>query len=314
MLHGEHYSLFLTSYGSSKNIIYVFVFFVMLGFAVWRGFDLWKSEEKRHKKAFLILCSIWFVVFFLFFTNLSFTVLKPRFWLLISAIPFIILGLFFEWIYRTGHKKRGRVIAGIIAAALLFANSYAIGYWYWSVYNQRHDMRFVRWLELKQDNLVSIRQLRDTVDYMVVQSIKKDKQICYNTDNEYKAVYMYLFKLYYPDVPVKRMNYSTDSNDNCILFAIENGGSPEKPRIKKEYEGFYTGTSSEQFGSVSIWSLRRDDLGIEQYIEQKDQQKKTKKEQQQVEDDEEDSDDEFEKPDRKERVFWKNIFLGDYKP
>jgi 4-amino-4-deoxy-L-arabinose transferase-like glycosyltransferase len=312
-LHGEHYSLFLTSYGSSKNIIYTFVFFAMMGFAVWRGVDLWKNSDTRQKRAFLVLCGIWFAVFFLFFTNLSFTVLKPRFWLLISAIPFIVLGMFFEWIYRTGHKKRGRVIAGVVAAVLLFTNSYAIGYWYWSVHNQKHDMRFVRWLELKQDNLVSIKQLRDAIDYMVVQSIKNDKQICYNTDNDYKAVYMYLFKLYYPEVPVKRMNYSTDSNRNCLLFAIENGGSPEKPRIKEGYESFYSGTSSEQFGSVSIWSLRRDDLKINEYFDQKNQQEKMKKEQQQKEEDDS-SDDELEKPDRKERVFWKNIFSGDYKP
>lgn len=316
-LHGKYYSLFLTSYGNTKDSVFRYIFYAMVAFALWRGFYIWKEGEDRKKKAFLFLVMCWFVVFFLFFTNLSYTVLKPRFWLLTSVIPYIILGLFFEWVYRTGHKKRGRLIFGIVASFLLLANLYAIGFWFWTIKNQKQGQGYVRILELKQSKLVGIKQIRETVDYLVFRSMKTDKQVCYYTETEYKYPYSYLADLYYPEAQMKRMSYTDDSSKDCIFFAVENGGSPEKLNLKREYKEFYQGVSKEQFGVVSVWEVQRDDKAIEGYIFERDRQRKLEKNEQQEQNDElienedesedEDEDEEDEKPERKERVFWKDV-------
>ena len=315
-LHGKYYALSLTSYGNTKDKFFVYAFYLMVAFFFWRSFQIWKGEKAHSKKvAFLVLVGIWFFVFFLLYTQLSFTVLKPRFWLLIAAIPYVFLGLFLEWLYRTGHKKRGRVVAGIIIGALLLGNAYAIFYWYWSLANQKEpEIFYVRNLELKQANLVGIKQMKEAMAYMVSRSEETGKTICYNTDGQYKRVYKYLLPRYHPGVIPERMSFSEHTNEECILFAVENGGPEDQLKIPKEYRKFFQGIRKEKFGAITVWEVWKDEEGINEYIQNKKEQKAQEKvEQESVAiASEEEEEEEDEKPDRKERVFWKNVFSGDY--
>ncbi|MEA1926259.1 MAG: hypothetical protein U9M90_03410 [Patescibacteria group bacterium] len=310
-LHGKYYSLFLTSYGNTENRCFVYTFYAMILFALWRGHRLWKETQSKEKRAFLVLIACWFFVFSLLYTKLAFTVLKTRFWLLIIAIPYIILGLFFEWIYRVGHKKRGYIIAGIITMFLFVGNTHAIGYWYWAIINQREATEHPRNLVLKQSNLVSIKQMADAVDFIADRSNEAGKQVCYNTEGEYKSPYMYLFKLHYPLMPVKRVTFAKDTNEACVFFSIENGGVGEEPELPNSYKKYFYSIQKKQFGVVTVWEIWKDEEGVNKYVELRKQQKALKKINESKEENlKEDNEDK--KPRRKERVFWKDVLSGDY--
>ncbi len=310
-LHGKYYSLFLTSYGNTENRHFVYIFYVMILFASWRGYRLWKETQSKEKRAFLVLIACLFLVFAFFYTKLAFTVLKPRFWLLIIVIPYIILGLFFEWIYRVGHKKRGYVIAGIITLLLFVGNTHAIGYWYWTITNQREGSGNVRDLVLKQNNLVSTEQITNAIDHMASRSSKTGKQVCYDTEGEYKSPYMYIFKLRYPSMPVKRAALAEDTNNACIFFSIKNGGASEEPDLPSSYEKYFHSIQKKQFGVVTVWEMWKDEDGVNKYIESRKQRHAQEKISENKEENlKEDNGDK--KPRRKERVFWKDVLSGDY--
>lgn len=341
-LHGKYYALSLTSYGNTKDGFFRLMFYFMVAFAFWRSFQIWREEKSSPKIAFLVLIGCWFVVFFLLYTKLSATVLKPRFWLLTAAIPYVFLGLFLEWLYRKGHRKRGRAIAGILISFLFVANSYAVGYWYWTLSQQKTEAYYVRDLELKQGNLVGMKQMNEAMDHMILRSNETGKTICYSTDNQYKKVYKYLLVNHSDDVSVERISFSRHTNDHCIFFAIKNGGNSSKPKLPDEYKDFFTVVEKESFGVVVVWEILMDEQAISSYINNKKQQTIIEEqeevivqkedevflegvegaeeaeeinveEENEVEDEnDDDEEDDEEEPGRKERVFWKHVFGAEY--
>lgn len=313
-LHGLYYSLALTSYGNIDDRVFVYAFIILLVFALWRGHILWKKDENQKQKAFLALIGSWFLVFTLLYTKLAFTVLKPRFWLLVIIIPYVFLALLFEWLYRPGRKKRGRVMVAGISILLLSANFYAVGYWYWTLDNQRESEAYVRKLVLKQNNLVGLRQMREVAQYMVNESEKTGKQICYYTEGEYRSPYEYIFRVYYPEAKFKRISFSKDANDTCTFFSIKHGGSADKINLPHEHEDEFSTVSRKEKGVSVVWVIERKPQAI---IDELNQGEKEEKENDQGKIQEKNADgdeqeEEIEKPRRKERVFWKDVFSGHY--
>lgn len=313
-LHGLYYSLALTSYGNVDDRVFVYAFIVLLAFALWRGYLLWKDDENQKQKAFLTLIGSWFLVFSLLYTKLAFTVLKPRFWLLVIIIPYIFLALLFEWLYRPGRKKRGRMVVAIISSLLLGANLYAVGYWYWTLDNQREGEVYVRKLVLKQNNLVGLRQMRKVAQHMVSESEKTGKQICYYTEGEYRSPYEYIFRVYHPEAKFKRISFSKDTNDTCTYFSIEHGDSTDKINLPREHEHEFSMVSRKEEGVLVVWVIeRKAQAMIDELNKNKQEEKENDQEKMQVGNaDENEQEEKIKKLRRKERVFWKDVFSGNY--
>lgn len=79
------------------------------------------SEKNENKKNFLILSSLWFIVSFGLFIPLSFDI-SPRFFLLISALPLVFIGLILDFISHKISKKAAMVAILIIAFVLVISN------------------------------------------------------------------------------------------------------------------------------------------------------------------------------------------------
>ena len=305
-LHGMYQSLALTSYGNVEDNIFIYFFIIFSALAVWRGVSLWKNEPDKKRRAFLFLVLCLFLVFGLFYTKLAFTVLKPRFWLPTIVIPYVFLSLIFEWLYRTGHKKRGRVFVALICVFLLATNLFAIGYWYDSLANQKEDERFDRKLVLKQNNLVTMKHMKSAADYMVSKSNQTGKQICFHTEGEYRSPYEYILGVYYPEAQFKRISFGKDTNETCTFFSIENNGPRDVPHLPRGHKKEFKGIESREYGVITIWETTRvaaspekkqeveviEEGLLEEILEKEEQQDK--------------------RPRRKERVFWKDVFGGTY--
>jgi len=313
-LHGLYYSLALTSYGNTDDRVFKYAFIMLLAFALWRGYVLWKEDGNQKQKIFLALISSWFLVFTLLYTKLAFTVLKPRFWLLIIIIPYIFLALLFEWLYRPGRKKRGRIVVAIISILLLGANLYAVGYWYWTLDNQQEGESYVRKLVLKQNNLVGLKQMKEVAQHMINESEKTGKQICYYTEGEYRSPYEYIFRVYHPEAKFKRISFGKDTNDTCTYFSIEHGGSADKIKLPREHHHEFSMVSRKETGVLVVWIIERKPQTIIDEFN-KDKQEKGENDQEKMREegaDRNDQEEEIEKPRRKERVFWKEVFNGNY--
>lgn len=79
------------------------------------------SEKEEKRKNFLLLNSLWFIVAFGLFLPLSFDI-SPRFFLIISALPFVFLGFIFEFIQEKLSAKKAAVLIAIIIATLAISN------------------------------------------------------------------------------------------------------------------------------------------------------------------------------------------------
>jgi 4-amino-4-deoxy-L-arabinose transferase-like glycosyltransferase len=340
-LHGQYYSLMLTSYGDDDYLIFRYGFLLGLIFIIWLGWKFFRAEEKRSKRAFLFLVLIWMVAFGAFYTKMAFTVLKPRFWLMVAPVAFTCLALVFATIYRPGSKKRGRWIMGGIASLLLIANLYAIGYWYWTLENQRELSGgfYARRLMLKQDDLVGMEQMRKVTDIMAKRAKEEGKEACFYAPGEYLRPYEDLGKLYHPEVVFDRISFRKDLNQDCVFFSVGKLKNKERPRLPGDHEQSFEGVKLYEIGQIALWETRRTDISyvkediLEEVISNEEKlnqvlEKKevVEKEQARIEEQERqaklrelrEAGEENRKPEndpepnRERRVFWYHVFDGSY--
>lgn len=100
-------------FGIISGLIYLFGIFLL--------FKKLLSEKEETKKNFLILNFIWLVIAFGLFIPLSFDI-SPRFFLIISALPFVFLGLILEFIQEKLSAKKSLFLIFLIIAILTFSN------------------------------------------------------------------------------------------------------------------------------------------------------------------------------------------------
>jgi hypothetical protein len=276
-----------------------------------------------------------------FYTKMAFTVLKPRFWLMVAPVAFTCLALVFATIYRPGSKKRGRWIMGGIASLLLIANLYAIGYWYWTLENQRELSGgfYARRLMLKQDDLVGMEQMRKVTDIMAKRAKEEGKEACFYAPGEYLRPYEDLGKLYHPEVVFDRISFRKDLNQDCVFFSVGKLKNKERPRLPGDHEQSFEGVKLYEIGQIALWETRRTDISyvkediLEEVISNEEKlnqvlEKKevVEKEQARIEEQERqaklrelrEAGEENRKPEndpepnRERRVFWYHVFDGSY--
>ncbi|MEA2007467.1 MAG: glycosyltransferase family 39 protein [Patescibacteria group bacterium] len=309
-LHGQYHSLALTSYGNTKDSVFVWFFLFLVGFGFWRGSVLWK-EGDRNKRAFLMLIGSLFTVFGLLYTKLAFTVLKPRFWLLIVIVAYVILAMLFEWLCSPGKKKRGRVAVAVIVTFLLGANFFAVGFWYQMLASQKEgdSTSYGRELVLKQKNLVGLKQMKQATAQMVKVSGKTGRKICFYTEGDYRSPYEYIIEVYFPGVEYKRISFGKDTNESCTFFSIEHGLVVTEVNLPRDHDHEFFATSRDDFGKVTIWSIEKKTEEEISRIEQQQQDDENEKVvAKKVESNDVAVEERNDKPRRKERVFWKDIW------
>lgn len=341
-LHAKYYSMVLTSYGNMKSNELIWIFAFMVLFSIWRLKVVWKKEKRRKKKAFIILISVWFLVFVVLYSKLAMDISKPRFWLLVSFLPFIFLALFFQWLEKFKYKKIAKVLVIGISGFLILINSYAIGYWYYSLEKQEKGLGlYVRDLELKQGDLIGIKQMKAVAKEMKTIADKQNKQVCFRSERTYLSPYGFIFDIYYPETKVKRISFSSDTNKSCAFVSVRHGSIEEASYISKDHKDEFIVVSEKIIENTKVWSLsqkpeivakkeleeqRQKEIEMEKEAEEKTESSaqiisETQKEDS-IEQDEELNEDEIEETEekqieieevkkklpRKERVFWKHVF------
>ncbi|HEX8974715.1 MAG TPA: glycosyltransferase family 39 protein [Patescibacteria group bacterium] len=115
------------AFGMTGSIAAILGFVISAVFSLGGYWLIWraiKKETDREKKNFLMLSSLYIVVSFFVLAGLE-SVLTSRYFLIVEIVPFIMLGLWIEFL-REKFGERGTVVVAVLVLALAVYNLFAI--------------------------------------------------------------------------------------------------------------------------------------------------------------------------------------------
>lgn len=281
----NYYCLITTSecYGEEdgmETLAKILTTIVLLGgiFLVLRAF---RREGNLPRKDFLALLLIWVGVYFVLMVPVSFQ-LRPRFFIVVFAVPFILLGIIYEYLAeKIGHKKAIQVGA-FISVLIIGWNSYGTYAWFSEQANsQKETTKIRRSLILKAKDGVLLWHLQSVADWMYAHH-EKGKTLYYYVKPEHVRPIDYLLhKKYDENLVVETMKINEDPN--AEYFAItptKNGISP----VTKKFGDNITIVDQKEFGQLMVSKILINDRSVS-------------------------ADFRFNRPKTKtDRLFWKDVF------
>lgn len=211
-------------------------------------------EKRGRRKDFLILVSVSFIVYFGLFTPLAFDI-SPRFFLLISAMPFIFLGFILEFF----DKKRSKTsLIFIILIVLIFAASNL-----WVIKNRFEEMGNAPTKSfetdadkiLKERTRVTLLQQNLITDYIEGIYNKNKYPVYVNSEPFYRRAFLY--DLEQRNIPRDDFRNSVNSRkiyQNGNYFLIYRTLSNTDAEIN-DYLNNYEITGSKEFGTLMVFRL-----------------------------------------------------------
>lgn len=211
-------------------------------------------EKKGARKDFVILILVSFLVFFALFTPLSFDI-SPRFFLLVSVLPFVFLGFILEFFDK---KKSKTSLAFIIIIVLILAASNL-----WMIKNRFRELSSAssEAFKIKTDKIlkertrVTLEQQYLIIDY--IESIyEKNKYPVYvNSEPFYRRSFLYHLE----QRNISRDDFRNSVNSHKIYqkgnyFLIYPTLSNTDSEIGK-YLNNYQVVEKKEFGTLTLFRL-----------------------------------------------------------
>lgn len=266
-------------------------FFILSG--LWLAFRSWKREQDSLKKDFLLLTMIWLLVFVVVCIPMAYQ-LRPRFFVVVFAIAYIFLGLWFNFLAERLGKKALPVLAAIFAI-VFFLNIQ--GTYAWFLEQEKSQVKAVdvhRTIILKRKDGVTLGQMKRAVDYMYAQS-KDTMKLSFSAKAEYNTPYMYLFFLKDKNLEATRLDKKGIDPDSH-LFVIDSVGG-KNSSIDKNWQDKLEIIQTKQFGQIQVSELKLKDASAVNLIKLDGQS----------ESDELDEDLGDEDTDKDNRLYWKDV-------
>ncbi len=246
----------------------------------------YRKEKSPAKKNFLFLIPTWIFFFFLLTISTSYG-LRPRYFVPVFPVPFLVIGLFFVWLDKNIPKK-AYLLTTLIAITILFLNLYGIKQWFLNTtLSQNEAVPTYRNLILKKDDGITLGQFKRTTDYILKNTSPADKHVLIWSKAEYKQPLSYLLEEQRPDTDWDWVNKSEELYGKKMIFAVNttNGGHNSVSKYVKNYTKLQSLT---QFGQVVVMELKINPSGIP---EPEPKEEKDKGE-----------------SGKTERLFWKDVF------
>ncbi|TSD01469.1 MAG: Uncharacterized protein Athens071425_412 [Parcubacteria group bacterium Athens0714_25] len=228
---------------SIKFTIFLIAFGIVL--TIWRI----AKTSNQDQKDFLMLVLIWLGVFFVLTVPVSYQI-RPRFFIPVFLIPYILIGIFFQLLQEKA-KKGGILI--IIGATILLLNVNAEGTRAWfgeQSKAQNKNISPARTLILKTKDGVTLGQLERAADY-IYENKKKGANIYYYIKPEHIAPFKYLFRQKNdPSFVFLPLKINTDPN--AQYFAIIPSDAESQSYIEGKFNSEIKIFSEKQFGQLKV--------------------------------------------------------------
>jgi hypothetical protein len=146
---------------------------------------------------FVVLVTIWILVYFIIFLKLVNDLNRARYFLVITPVIFIFVGFWFLVVEKTFSKIVARVVVGIVMVIFLSANFSAMIFWKNSLENFEKDKKTGRMPKMAYHRgFITINTMKMGLDYMVKKSKVDGRNVCYaNADYQYNTGMEYLISI-----------------------------------------------------------------------------------------------------------------------
>jgi hypothetical protein len=252
----NYYCLTTTSYCYQSDMKKSIPFVVPTAIILILGLGLIIFELKKKpigmKRDFLWLVLIWFSVFSILTVPVSFQ-LRPRFFLVVFLIPFIFLGLLYQFLEEKFGKK-ALYASGIITAAVLLSNATGIQSWFKEqADSQSKRVSVKRTLILKTKDGVTLGQLKGAADYIYANR-KNDNNIYFYVKPEHVRPFQYLFYSK-NDLTLHYYTLKLNEDPKAQYFAIVPAKKDAIGVITKKYGDTFDVVSQKQFGQLMVFEI-----------------------------------------------------------
>ena len=214
-----------------------------------------KLREKKisiAQRDFLILLIAWVAVFTILTVPVSFQ-LRPRFFIVVFALPFICLGLLFEYLEEKINKQWAIAIALLLTAGLIAWNTHGTDAWYKEqAKSQKSAFIVKRTLILKAKDGVTLGQLQGVTDWMYARH-QVGSTLYYYVKPEHVRPLEFLLT----NKRDKKLNFATlklNGDPNAQFFAVtptKNGLDP----VTKKFGNDIEIVTSQKFGQITVYEI-----------------------------------------------------------
>lgn len=309
-MYGKYYTFTLTSFVDDEFSKAYFlgdvIFLIGIGSIAYRRNKLSTKKGKLFWHPFIGLVLCWFLVFLFIHLKLAFDINRTRFWFPSFHLPFIFLAFFFSVLWEMKNKATGRSLVFVLTLLLVIANTTAIINWYKSLAIQKQAYFLKRtWTSttLQQKDLITLSNMTKTISHMKTRAEQENKIVCFNAESPFASAYKYIHRHCYPNYPIKRVSKTLSKHpNNCMFFVIEKDSKDAQYIIDEKFEQNYKISledNPEHFGRIVLWRIK--DFQTVQLENKKDPQENTNT-------GTTDTTTKKQKPGRKPRVYWKDLF------
>lgn len=216
------------------------------------------KEKENRKKDFMVLVSIWFFVILILYIPIAYDI-SPRFFLLVSAIPFIFLGLMFDFMesIATKYRRQSAVIIILLTLVIGVINPWKIKQRFWQLENASSQSFKVETDKiLKEKTRVTLVQQREISDYILNIQKSNNYPVYLNSDPEYRR--SLLFFLDINSIPRDDFRNATNSGhvyEHGNYFLIY----PTLSNLQKDLDKYsisFEVTSKKEFGTLTLFELK----------------------------------------------------------
>ncbi|MDA3815522.1 MAG: hypothetical protein PF549_04105, partial [Patescibacteria group bacterium] len=263
-----------------------------------------RKTDNKNKRDFLLLLPIWIVMFFLITISTSYQ-LRPRYFVVVFPVPFIVLGLWFSFLQKRFRQKNlGIILTVIISTAFLLMNFYGTAAWFKDQYiSQKQSFPTDRDFILKKEDGVTLGQLERIADYIC--DNYQDNKIAFYSKAEYKQPMIYLInqrKLEKLEGEPDHISGTGELANYDQVFAINtiSGGIDSVSDRVKDYAEVI---SSEEIGQLVIFEMKVSRDKVNSFVDKKiEEEKEEEEEDENFEDNPESAEDE-----KTERLLWRDV-------
>jgi len=212
-------------------------------------------ERDHRRKDFLIIIFLWFVAGFGLFTPLAFDI-SPRFWLLVSALPFIFLGFTLDFIRKILPQKIAFILILVIVLGLSVSSLYRTYLRFNELKNAPYKaVKVSADRILKERNRVTLEQQYMITDYIESFYAKNKYPVYLNSSSFYRR--SLLFDLSQRDIPESDFRDAVNGHTvyrNGNYFLVYPTSSNLEGHIK-DYSTSYDFAGKKQFGTLTVIQL-----------------------------------------------------------
>ncbi|MDD5397111.1 MAG: phospholipid carrier-dependent glycosyltransferase [Candidatus Moranbacteria bacterium] len=254
----KYYCLITTSqcYGSDMKKEYPAIaatVLVLLSGLLLVVYNLRKKVLTKTKKDFLILLAVWVAVFTILTVPVAFQ-LRPRFFIVVFAIPFISLGLFFEYLEEKMNRKNAILLAVLLTAGVIGWNTHGTLAWFKEqADSQKKAVIVKRTLILKAKDGVTLGQLQGVTDWMYSRHKQGDTLYYYVKPEHVRPITFLLHEKRDQNLVSTTMTINNDPN--AQYFAVVPTKNGLEPLFSKYPNNKISVVAQQQFGQLTVFEV-----------------------------------------------------------